>query len=131
MFLIVFTSIYIVANSIFYHRDSMQALDRVPLNSVQSSNAWQIYRSHATVGCCTHVIRNCVLGGGVLMPSVPSFLHAHFERLARSALDWTITIGVIPIVLMPHVIDGQLVPVVPQPEMINLFVGSFYLFIHF
>ena len=57
------------------------------------------------------------------MPSVPSFLHAHFERLARSALDWTITIGVIPIVLMPHVIDGQLVPVVPQPEMINLFVG--------
>ena len=122
----------------------MQLPDLVPLDDEQLRNVWcvlpvcplqghfarsppschrTIYRSHPTVGSCVQAIRNCVFGGGINM-SAPydARTQIHYEKLAHCALDWIITVGVVPILIRRTADSDKLIPVVPQPEAVKLFV---------
>tara|TARA_B100001094_G_scaffold331396_1_gene399543 strand:+ start:1202 stop:2077 length:876 start_codon:yes stop_codon:yes gene_type:complete len=105
----------------------MDAPDLLPLDAVQMRNIWAAYRNHPTVGCCVQAIRNCVFGGGIrFRDSQHADLKMHYEKLAQNALDWIICVGVVPMMVHP-VTDAKgkgvkLLPVVPQPEAVKLFV---------
>jgi hypothetical protein len=101
----------------------MQSTNTVALDKNQYTNIWQIYRTHATVGCCVQTIRQCVFGGGLSIDGADRRVIEHFERLARSALDWILCIGLVPIVLRRDDVTGRMLPWVPQPETVDLFVS--------
>ena len=111
----------------------MQRPDLVPLDTKQCQNVWQLYRTHPTVGCCAQVYRNSLLGEGIVINANKDKLglldegskkvrELRYEHVANSALDWLMCVGLVPLVLQwePHI--KRLLPVIPQPEAVKLFV---------
>jgi hypothetical protein len=94
----------------------------VPLNSNQYTNVWNLYRTHPTVGCCIQTIRQCVFGGGLTINGAHKQLIDHFNRIGRSALDWILCIGLVPVILKRND-AGQMLPWLPEPETVDLFVN--------
>jgi hypothetical protein len=94
----------------------------VPLNSNQYRNVWDLYRTHPTVGCCVQTIRQCVFGGGLTISGADGATIQHFERIGRSALDWILCVGLIPVIMRSNN-SGKILPFLPEPETVNLFVA--------
>lgn len=105
----------------------------VPLNATQMNNVWELYRTHPTVGCCAQVYRNSLLGEGVRIHAKTDRIGAldegsnkvrqlRYEHVANVAMDWLICVGVVPLVLQYDHHIGRLLPIVPQPEAVKLFV---------
>lgn len=105
----------------------------VPLNATQMNNVWDLYRTHPTVGCCAQVYRNSLLGEGVRIHAKTDRIgpldegsnkvrQLRYEHVANVAMDWLICVGVVPLVLQYDHHIGRLLPIVPQPEAVKLFV---------
>lgn len=116
----------------------MMRPDLVEVDAVQQSNVWRLFRQHPTVGTCMQAMRNAIFGGGVNVESGliggggksksgrghPAIDERRIQVIADRALEWLVCIGVIPVTyeLQSKEQGGGLVPVVPIPEALKLYV---------
>ena len=118
----------------------MMRPDLVEVDGVQQTNVWRLFRQHPTVGTCVQAMRNAIFGGGVNVESgliggldgnkskrnrtQPIIDERRIRLLADRALEWLVCIGIIPVTyeMQNKEQGGGLVPVVPIPEALKLYV---------
>ena len=118
----------------------MMRPDLVEVDGVQQANVWRLFRQHPTVGTCIQAMRNAIFGGGVqIEPGLiggfgssksrtsrrhPSIDERRIQLIADRALEWLVCIGVIPVTyeMQSKEQGGGLIPVVPVPEALKLYV---------
>ena len=106
----------------------MQHPDLVQFDPEQYQGVWKVLRTHATVASCMQCLHNFVLGRGLNITGLSldtasmSAIENAYMAASHSALEWVLTVGVVPVTFKKlHSLD-ILLPIVPAPESITLFV---------
>lgn len=117
----------------------MLSPDLVEVNVEQQRNVWQLFRTHATVGTCVQAVRNIIFGAGIVIEPTTSskgqrshaadhqseYYQQCIHKVANRALEWIICVGVVPVTFRKDPqYDNGLIPVVPVPESLKLFVRT-------
>ena len=103
----------------------MQHPDLVQVDPVQMDEVWTLYRTHPTVGSCMQAISNFIFGNGLTFKEsikVPPIVQRAYHRTAYNALEWLFCVGVVPVALQTLPGYAKLVPIVPVPEAVDIFV---------
>ena len=109
----------------------MQHPDLVQIDSEQISGVWHLFRTHPTVGSCMQAINNFVFGRGLEFAQPPKnvpedlmpLVCRSYHRAAIASIEWMQCIGIVPMTFQSlSGLPDILVPVVPVPESLDLFV---------
>lgn len=102
--------------------------DLILVDIDQQRNAWEASRRHPLISSCIHTTYNLSMGCGIIDNQTSSdTMRAHqlsdIKALAASALNWLMTIGVVPLTIEKQ--SGKPAKIIiPVPESISLFVRT-------